>query len=83
MQQERIESEMIVEDDEMEEEYDFSKGIKNPYTKLLKQQMTIRVRINTINYFKREAEKIGIPYQTMINMYLDDCAANGRTLKWE
>ncbi len=83
MRSEEKKQKPILGEDDMEEEYDFSNGIKNPYMKPHKQQMTIRIRIDTINYFKREAEKIGIPYQTMINMYLDDCAISKRKIKWE
>ncbi len=69
----------------MRDEYDFSGGVKNPYAERLKTQMTIRIRKSTIDYFKQESSRIGIPYQTLINMYLDDCAANERklTLSWD
>ena len=74
-----------VERDTMREEYDFSDGVKNPYAESLKTQMTIRIRRSTIDYFKQESLRIGIPYQTLINMYLDDCAAKERklTLRWD
>lgn len=58
----------------MKKEYDFSKGKKNPYITDLKKQVTIRLDTDTINYFKRLAEDHGIPYQTLINLYLRDCA---------
>ena len=58
---------------------------RNPYAKMLKQQITININIDTIAYFKEEAKRTGIPYQTLINLYLTDCAQNNRKLdlKWE
>ena len=69
----------------MKKEYDFSKGRRNPYAAKLKRQVTIRLDNPTIEYFKQMAEEIGIPYQTLINLYLRDCAACGRQLdmKWK
>ena len=58
----------------MRNEYDFSNAIKNPYTKKLKKQISIRVNIDTIDYFKELSEEIGIPYQKLINFYLNECA---------
>jgi len=58
----------------MRKEYDFSKGKKNPYAKRLKQQVTIRLDKGTIEYFKQIAQDTGMPYQTLINLYLSDCA---------
>jgi len=60
----------------MREHYDFSKmkGKKNPYTKYLKQPITIRLDEGVIEYFKTLSDKNGIPYQTLINLYLKDCA---------
>jgi len=70
----------------MRENYDFSKmkGKKNPYTKYLKQPVTMRLDKDSIAYFKGLAEESGIPYQTLINLYLRDCANNERKLdmKW-
>ena len=60
----------------MRKEYDFSKGRRNPYAARLKRQVTIRLDERTIKYFKALAEESGIPYQTLINLYLRDCAAN-------
>lgn len=59
-------------------EYDFSNAKKNPYAKQLKKQITINIDGSTIDYFKALAEKLGIPYQTLINLYLRDCAVNQR-----
>ena len=65
----------------MRKSYDFSKSIKNPYAGRLKKQITIRLDENTISYFKSMAEDKGIPYQSLINMYLRDCANEHRELK--
>lgn len=72
-------------DDFLEKEFDFSKAKRNPYAKMLKQQITMNVSSMAIDYFKKEAERTGIPYQTLINLYLTDCAVNKRKLKmtWE
>lgn len=64
----------------MKKEYDFSKGIKNPYAKRLKQQVTIRLAKDTISYFKEQGQKTGLPYQSLINLYLSDCAVNHKKL---
>ena len=76
---------MKEKDDFLEKEFDFSKAKRNPYAKMLKQQVTMNVSSMAIDYFKNEAERTGIPYQTLINMYLTDCAVNKRKLKmtWE
>ena len=67
----------------MRKHYDFSKmkGKKNPYLKYLKQPITIRLDKDTVAYFKSMAEKTGIPYQNLINLYLRDCAEKNRQLK--
>ena len=49
---------------------------KNPYADRLKKQITINLDADTVDYFKSEAVSTGIPYQTLINLYLADCAAN-------
>ena len=66
----------------MREHYDFSKmkGRKNPYTKYLKQPVTIRLDKDSVEYFKALSEESGIPYQTLINLYLRDCASHKRKL---
>ena len=53
---------------------------KNPYTNRLKKQVTINIDNDTIDYFKAQSEKTGLPYQTLINLYLADCASNKRKL---
>ena len=65
----------------MKAEYNFSKAKKNPYAKKLKKQITINIDIDTIEYFKSQSEKSGIPYQTLINLYLSECAQNKKKLK--
>jgi len=64
----------------MRKEYDFSKAKKNPYASMLKKQVTIRLDKGTVDYFKSLAKTAGIPYQTLINLYLRDCAASNRVL---
>lgn len=59
----------------MRDEYDFSEGVKNPYAKPDKTTITIRLDKETVNYFKALSEQVNIPYQTLINSYLADCAA--------
>ena len=64
----------------MRENYDFSNGVKNPYAKKLKSQITIKIDNDTIDYFKENAAETGIPYQTLINLYLTDCVKEKRKL---
>ena len=52
----------------MRKEYDFSKSVKNPYAKHLKKQVTLRLGIDVIDYFKKLAEETGVPYQNLINL---------------
>jgi len=69
----------------MKEHYDFTtmKGKKNPYIKYLKQPVTMRLDRDSVTYFKSLAEETGIPYQTLINLYLRDCAIHQRKLKMQ
>jgi predicted DNA binding CopG/RHH family protein len=69
----------------MRAEYDFSKAVKNPYAAQLKKQITIRLDEESINYFKSISADVGIPYQSLINLYLRDCAVSNRKLdlKWK
>ncbi len=64
----------------MMDEYDFTNAVKNPYTKKLKKQITINIDSDTIDYFKEQSNSSGIPYQTLINLYLADCAQNKKKL---
>jgi len=66
--------------EEMRDSYDFSKAKPNPYAKRLKKQVTIRLDQRTIGYFKALADEMGVPYQTLINLYLRDCASKGKRL---
>ena len=68
----------------MKKRYDFSKSAPNPYLSKAKKQLTIRLDEDTIAYFKSLAEQSGIPYQSLINLYLRDCAESGKKLamKW-
>ena len=66
----------------MRKQYSFAKSRPNPYVKQLKKQVTIRLDAETIGYFKAMAEETGVPYQTLINLYLRDCAISRRRLKW-
>lgn len=65
----------------MRKHYDFSDSVQNPYAQKLKKQITIRLDEDTIEYFKNMAEEKGIPYQSLINLYLRDCAQTHRDLK--
>ena len=69
----------------MKKEYDFSKAKRNPYARRLKKSVTIRLDEATVAYFKELAEETGVPYQTLINLYLRDCAVTKRKLamKWK
>ena len=72
---------------DMRDEYDIKaqNPRKNPYAKALKKQVTINLNNETVDYFKELANEAAIPYQTLINMYLTDCAAKKKKLKlsWE
>ncbi len=69
----------------MRDEYNFSNATKNPYAKKLKKQITINIDSDAIDYFKQQSAVSGIPYQTLINLYLIDCASKHRKLNvsWE
>jgi uncharacterized protein (DUF4415 family) len=62
----------------MRTEYDFSKGRRNPYARRLKRSVTIRIDEGTIRYFQDLAGELEVPYQTLINLYLRDCASTRR-----
>ena len=69
---------------QMRKEYDFSQSRKNPYAKQLKRQITIRLDTVAVDYFKKMAAEIGMPYQNLINLFLRDCAMQKRrpTIQW-
>jgi len=64
----------------MRKEYDFTGARKNPYASQLKKQITIRLDGDSIDYFKSISDEVGIPYQSLINLYLRDCATSHRKL---
>ena len=64
----------------MRKQYDFSNARKNPYASQLKKQITIRLDEQSIDYFKSISEEVGIPYQSLINLYLRDCATTRKRL---
>jgi len=70
----------------MKKDYDLSKmkNRPNPYAKRLKRQLTIRMGVDIIAYFKAMASQTGIPYQNLINLYLRECVLSHRKLrmKW-
>ena len=74
-----------MEKSEMRKEYDFSKAKSNPYVKKLRKQISIRIDVDTINFFKKRAEETGITYQNLINLYLSDCATHSKQINitWE
>ena len=71
----------------MKEEYDLSKMKKrqNPYAQRLKRQITIRIELDIIEYFKELSIDTGIPYQNLINLYLRDCVLSEKkpSIKWD
>jgi uncharacterized protein (DUF4415 family) len=69
----------------MKDHYDFSKmkSRRNPYIKYLKQPVTMRLDCDSVVYFKSLSGETGIPYQTLINLYLRDCAVNHRKLEMQ
>lgn len=69
----------------MRRKYDFSKARRNPYASRLKKQLTIRLDEDTLAYFRELAEETGIPYQTLINLYLRECAQEKKrpSMRWK
>nr|VFJ60666.1 MAG: BrnA antitoxin of type II toxin-antitoxin system [Candidatus Kentron sp. DK] len=70
-----------MKDGAMRDSHDFSQSAKNSYTKRIKKQITIRLDEETIDYFKDMAEEKAIPYQSLINLYLRDCARKHRQIE--
>ncbi|HEY2901269.1 MAG TPA: BrnA antitoxin family protein [Polyangia bacterium] len=66
----------------MRKNYDFSKAVRNPYAKRLKKQLTIRLDEDTISYFQGLSREMSLPYQTLMNMYLRDCAETRKRPHW-
>jgi len=73
------------EERNVRKQYDFTKARKNPYVKKLKQQVTMRLDKDTVDYFKALAKEKEMPYQTLINLYLADCVKSGRKplIQWK
>jgi uncharacterized protein (DUF4415 family) len=69
----------------MRKQYDFSSSRKNPYAAQLKRPVTIRLDQDSISYFKSMSKETGIPYQSLINLYLKECASMGKklSLSWK
>jgi len=71
----------------MKKEYDFSKmkEVRPSYLKKLKQQVTIKLDKDVVEYFKSLASQMDLPYQTLINLYLKECAKSKKklSLKWD
>ena len=69
----------------MKKEYNFSKSIKNPYIKKLKKQISIRIENETVEYFKKLAADVDIPYQNLMNLYLRECAESNKkpNINWQ
>jgi len=69
----------------MKKEYDLTKMKKrpNPFAKQLKKQVTIRMGVDVIDYFKNMSEETGIPYQNLINLYLRECVSSQRKLTFQ
>ena len=68
----------------MRKEYEFSKmkGHRNPYARLLKKPVTIRLGADIVDYFKTMASEMEVPYQNLINLYLRDCVQSHRHIQW-
>ena len=69
-----------MEVNKMRKEYDFTNAKLNPYIKKLRKQISIRIDVDTINFFKKQAEETGIAYQNLINLYLSDCAIHSKKI---
>lgn len=68
----------------MKDEYDFSNSVKNPYSQALNKSVTLNLEEDVILYFQKLAEDTGIPYQSLINLYLRDCVRTQRkpSVEW-
>ena len=69
----------------MKKEYDFSDAVKNPYSRQSRRLVSIRLDKSVIEYFKDVAVKVNMPYQTLINSYLQDCVKEKRmpSVSWK
>ncbi len=66
----------------MRDEYDFSNSSPNPYADKVRRRVTINIDGDTIDYFKEESRRTGVPYQTIINMYLGQCVKEKKHLSF-
>lgn len=66
----------------MREEYDFSESKANPYAERTRKPVTMNLDVDTVEYFKAEAKRTGIPYQNIINLYLGECAREEKHLQF-
>lgn len=68
----------------MREEYDIKalNPRKNPYVGKTKQQVTMNMNTSTVEYFKAMSSESGIPYQTLINLYLDECVKEKKSIQF-
>lgn len=65
----------------MRDEYDFSNSVQNPYAGKVRRRVTINLDSDTVDYFKEEAKRTGVPYQNIINLFLSQCVKEGKHLK--
>lgn len=56
------------------------KSRKNPYASKLKKPITMRLSEDVIDYFKSMSQENGVPYHSLINLYLRDCVARHRKI---
>ena len=70
----------MTDEEYLEKEFDFTKAVRNPYANKVKRTITINIDNSVYDYFKGQAQESGIPYQTLINMYLRDCVNNHREI---
>ncbi len=70
----------MTDEEYLQKEFDFSKAVRNPYANRVKRTITINIDNSVYDYFKGQAQESGIPYQTLINMYLRDCVQNHREI---
>lgn len=74
----------VMEEMDMREEYDIKtlNPRKNPYAKKIKKPVTMNMSVTTIEYFKAMSDESGIPYQVLMNYYLDDCVKQRKKLQF-
>lgn len=74
----------VMEEMDMREEYDIKtlNPRKNPYAKKIKKPVTMNMSVTTIEYFKAMSDESGIPYQVLMNYYLDDCVRQQKKLRF-